>query len=269
MLVHIRTQEATLLGGIHRHLEKRVRAALGPSATRVSSVTVGFSDINGPRGGEDTLCRIHVKQADDGESVRGGVAYIAPGGRHLVLVRRGSGRSVSSSSAVRWSIGVAVVVAACIMTQLPVISPVPAAVERAAEAYRTSPSARLITTDELALLERLDDEVPEGAVIVGSPWTGTALAYALADREVVMPHMFTTTTAAENEVLNSLNTATPGSAVCDAVAETGVQYVLDFGTQEIHGAANVFPGLTDLDESAALELVDEQGDARLFRVIGC
>ena len=55
----------------------------------------------------------------------------------------------------------------------------------------------------------------------------------------------------------------------DAVAETGVQYVLDFGTQEIHGAANVFPGLTDLDESAALELVDEQGDARLFRVIGC
>lgn len=186
-----------------------------------------------------------------------------------LLVRRRSGRSVSSSPAVRWSIGVAVVVAACIMTQLPVISPVPAAVERAAEAYRTSPSARLITTDELALLERLDDEVPEGAVIVGSPWTGTALAYALADREVVMPHMFTTTTAAENEVLNSLNTATPGSAVCDAVAETGVQYVLDFGTQEIHGAANVFPGLTDLDESAALELVDEQGDARLFRVIGC
>jgi two-component system chemotaxis response regulator CheB len=39
----------------------------------------------------DTLCRIHVKQADDGEAVRGGVAYIAPGGRHLVLMRRGSG----------------------------------------------------------------------------------------------------------------------------------------------------------------------------------
>jgi two-component system chemotaxis response regulator CheB len=39
----------------------------------------------------DTLCRIHVKQADDGESVRAGVAYIAPGGRHLVLVRRGAG----------------------------------------------------------------------------------------------------------------------------------------------------------------------------------
>jgi two-component system chemotaxis response regulator CheB len=39
----------------------------------------------------DTLCRIHVKQAEDNEAVRGGVAYIAPGGRHLVLARRGGG----------------------------------------------------------------------------------------------------------------------------------------------------------------------------------
>jgi two-component system, chemotaxis family, protein-glutamate methylesterase/glutaminase len=39
----------------------------------------------------DTLCRIHVKQAEDDEPVRGGVAYIAPGGKHLLLVRCGSG----------------------------------------------------------------------------------------------------------------------------------------------------------------------------------
>lgn len=39
----------------------------------------------------DTLCRIHVKQAEDNEPVRQGVAYIAPGGRHLVLARAGAG----------------------------------------------------------------------------------------------------------------------------------------------------------------------------------
>jgi two-component system chemotaxis response regulator CheB len=39
----------------------------------------------------DTLCRIHVKQAEDNEPVRGGVAYVAPGGRHLVMARRGGG----------------------------------------------------------------------------------------------------------------------------------------------------------------------------------
>lgn len=37
----------------------------------------------------DTLCEVHVKQAEDNEVVRGGVVYIAPGGRHLVLTRRG------------------------------------------------------------------------------------------------------------------------------------------------------------------------------------
>jgi two-component system chemotaxis response regulator CheB len=37
----------------------------------------------------DTLCRIHVKQAEDNETARMGVAYVAPGGRHLVLARRG------------------------------------------------------------------------------------------------------------------------------------------------------------------------------------
>ncbi len=39
----------------------------------------------------DTLCRVHVKQAEDGETVHAGVAYIAPGGWHLVLARRAAG----------------------------------------------------------------------------------------------------------------------------------------------------------------------------------
>jgi two-component system chemotaxis response regulator CheB len=49
----------------------------------------GFTDTFAKR--LDTLCRIHVKQADDGEPVHGGVAYVAPGGRHLMLMRRGAG----------------------------------------------------------------------------------------------------------------------------------------------------------------------------------
>ena len=170
---------------------------------------------------------------------------------------------------VRRAVPVALLAAVCVTTQLPTISPVPAAVERAAESYRTSPSARLITSDELALIDRLDENVPADAVIVGSPWTGTALAYALADRRVVLPHMFTTTSAAEDEVLSTLNVATPGSATCAALLQTGVDYVLDFGTQEIHGASHVYPGLTSLDVSPALELVDQQGQAKLYRVVGC
>jgi two-component system chemotaxis response regulator CheB len=31
----------------------------------------------------DSMCQIHVKEAEDGEKVRDGVAYVAPGGRHM------------------------------------------------------------------------------------------------------------------------------------------------------------------------------------------
>jgi two-component system chemotaxis response regulator CheB len=39
----------------------------------------------------DAICEITVKQAEDGEPPHQGVAYVAPGGRHLVLARRAGG----------------------------------------------------------------------------------------------------------------------------------------------------------------------------------
>ena len=69
MLVHVRAQDQSLLGAIQRHLEKRTRAALGPMATRVSSVGLALSDINGPRGGADLRCVVTVELLPTG-SVR-------------------------------------------------------------------------------------------------------------------------------------------------------------------------------------------------------
>lgn len=37
----------------------------------------------------DAICETSVKEAEDGEEVLQGVAYVAPGGRHLLLARRG------------------------------------------------------------------------------------------------------------------------------------------------------------------------------------
>jgi two-component system chemotaxis response regulator CheB len=42
----------------------------------------------------DSICEIGVKQAQDGEPALNGVAYIAPGGRHLTLVRLRSSYSL-------------------------------------------------------------------------------------------------------------------------------------------------------------------------------
>ncbi|KQR38845.1 hypothetical protein ASF80_05070 [Microbacterium sp. Leaf159] len=143
------------------------------------------------------------------------------------------------------------------------------AIRLASAVYTYSDQSRLITLDEKALLERLPDEVPEGATIAGSGWTGAGLAYAFSDREVLMPHVLMDFTTDDLLILDDLADAEPGSAVCDALDRADVEYVLDFGTQEIHGAEHQYRGLADLDDSEAVELVDEVGDARLYRVTGC
>ena len=61
MLVQMRTQGLDLGGVIHRHLQRRVRAALQSSSTRVRAVNLSLSDVNGPRGGADLRCVVSLE----------------------------------------------------------------------------------------------------------------------------------------------------------------------------------------------------------------
>ena len=47
----------------------------------------------------------------------------------------------------------------------------------------------LLDADETALLEHVGDFVPKGDVIVGNPWNGSALAWALGGRRTLFPHL--------------------------------------------------------------------------------
>lgn len=143
------------------------------------------------------------------------------------------------------------------------------AVKSASATYVLTSTSPLLSSDERALIERADDHVPADAIIAGSPWTGTSLVYALANRRVLMPHIFTDTTRDTDLINTRLRYATPGSAVCRAVEREHVGYVLDFGTQEVHGAHHDFGGVSDLQDSSAVRLVDSQGDARLYQIVGC
>ncbi|GAB3612435.1 DUF6541 family protein [Humibacter ginsengisoli] len=135
--------------------------------------------------------------------------------------------------------------------------------------FRYSKNAPLLSADEDTLLNRLDREVPRDAEIAGSPWTGTALAYALADRRVIMPHILSQLSRSDKLIMNGINHAVPGSAVCAAVHHDHVDFVLDFGSAEVNGGRHPYRGLQDLSKSAALKLVDHVGQAKLYRVVGC
>jgi len=61
MDVQIKAKGLPAAKTLRSHANHRIQAALGRFGHVVQSVTVRLSDINGPRGGADKLCRIVVQ----------------------------------------------------------------------------------------------------------------------------------------------------------------------------------------------------------------
>lgn len=137
--------------------------------------------------------------------------------------------------------------------------------------YERDTKDSILSSDEYELLARIDSRVPEDAVIAVNPWNGGSLAYAFADRKVLEFHMGQRESKSMRLVAESLATADSSAKVCDAVRETKVSYALDFGKQYLlnHPESKTYPGLQNLDSSEAVQLIDQQGAAKLFKVVVC
>ena len=141
------------------------------------------------------------------------------------------------------------------------------------EAYRSTPDALLLSSEERLLLERLDQSVPSDSVILASPRTGASLAYAYTGTEVTEKHIFGARTDDEKFLSKHLSDIGGDPEVCAAVVRNGVEYVLDFGDRDVWGDApdtETYGGIQNLQPSDHLVLVDAEGDsARLFEIRGC
>ena len=62
-------------------------ASIGVPILVVQHMPPGFTKSLADR--LDGLCDIHVKEAEDGELLENGTAYIAPGGKHLKMIKKG------------------------------------------------------------------------------------------------------------------------------------------------------------------------------------
>lgn len=143
------------------------------------------------------------------------------------------------------------------------------AVTFAHHTYEISEDSAVLSLDEKKLLERLPQHVAADAMIVGNAWTGTALAYAYSGREVLLPHTLTDVTSEMQQILDGLGSATVAEPACIAARDLGVTFVLDFGRQEVHGGRHFYPGLASLARSETVEMIDSEGDAKLYAVVGC
>ncbi len=126
-----------------------------------------------------------------------------------------------------------------------------------------------LSADELELLERLDDTVPADAVVIGNPGTAMGFGYALSGRNVV-PRTWSPPPGEAYDVLwQRLRDVASDDAVCPALDAFGARYVLDFGPGEEYPGRWVMPGFDRLAGQPGFELVDREGDARLWRVTAC
>ena len=69
MWLNISGQALTVDATVREHVERRLGFALGRFGEHVGRVSVRLADVNGPRGGEDKLCRIVVEVLGHGRVV--------------------------------------------------------------------------------------------------------------------------------------------------------------------------------------------------------
>jgi len=60
MRVDVHAQGFQLTPALAEHAERRLQFALKHAADRVQHVTVRLADVNGPRGGVDKRCSVHI-----------------------------------------------------------------------------------------------------------------------------------------------------------------------------------------------------------------
>ncbi|MFJ4997548.1 DUF6541 family protein [Microbacterium sp. NPDC088619] len=136
--------------------------------------------------------------------------------------------------------------------------------------YELRPGGPIVSPDELDLMEDLAELVPEDAVIAGDPWTGASFAYGVSGRRVLMPHLLMDLTDDAEAINTMLSTDGDSPQVCDALEDTGVAYVLDFSADgDFQENDADYSGLDDLDSSPFVELVEQRGDAKLFKIVSC
>ncbi|MDQ0825141.1 hypothetical protein QFZ60_001314 [Arthrobacter sp. B2I5] len=164
------------------------------------------------------------------------------------------------------------VVAAAVPVLAAFHGPVGAYIARTKAVYSLDENSAILSKQELALTERLGQHVPKGVKIADNPWNGSSWAYAFGGSEVLTPHLFATPDPDRTLISQRLKDAASDPAVCKALRNQNVQYVLDFGS---HYLLNLppsadYPGVTDIGEHAGFQEVDSEGPAaKLYKITAC
>ncbi|MEJ8278746.1 DUF6541 family protein [Pseudonocardia spirodelae] len=143
-------------------------------------------------------------------------------------------------------------------------------IEALASIYQT-PEEVLVGPEQARFLREAGELLPSDAVVAQNPWAGTAMLWPLTDRQVLFPHLTGVWSPDQQIIAERLRDASNDPAVCAAVAETGVGYVLTAPPTfwQPDPLSEQWPGLDDLADADGFELLADDGENALWRITAC
>jgi uncharacterized protein DUF6541 len=133
------------------------------------------------------------------------------------------------------------------------------------------PGSVLVTKQMQAFYAKIAKEIPPDAVVAGNPFEGSAMLWALENRKVLYPHFRPTTTDEQDLIAEHLDAMTRDPAVCKAVTDLHVEYLLIGGSQfrTSDHKWTYYAGLSDPYGLPGFKLVDSSGPSKLYKLTGC
>jgi hypothetical protein len=142
----------------------------------------------------------------------------------------------------------------------------------AASIHRTFSPSTFVSKDDFLLMPRTADLVGSDSVVIGNPWDGSTLAWALGGTRTLFPHLAGEWSADQLLIAQRLDLALEDPSVCEAVDRLDAHYVyrsdgLLWGNPP---EAQQFVGIDRASEgSGVLTLLAREGSSSVYRISAC
>jgi hypothetical protein len=127
---------------------------------------------------------------------------------------------------------------------------------------------KLVTDQMRAFYDRIARKIPKDSVVIGNPFDGSVMLWALVDRKVLYPHFLVDKSPDQVYLGRHLKNAATDPKVCAALARQQVEYVL-IGKNDPTFVSKPYDGIPGVEHRPGFELVDHAGDTKLYRITAC
>jgi hypothetical protein len=140
---------------------------------------------------------------------------------------------------------------------------------RVSPAYPRVEEYKMVTDRMRVFYDRIAQRIPEDSVVIGNPFDGSVMLWALTGRKVLYPHLLVEESAEQEYLGRNLSKAATDPRVCQALARYNVEYALLGRDNPQIAAITPYEGIAGIPYGEGFELVDRAGPTRLYRITAC